>query len=59
KAEPTVLRKRTAGVTHSFLAKEIACYNVLAKYYASHTIDTTSKTPKESLGELLKCLRRP
>ncbi|MEM1563010.1 MAG: hypothetical protein QXV75_08525 [Candidatus Bathyarchaeia archaeon] len=54
-----MLRRRTAGVTHSFLAKEIACYNVLAKYYASRTIDTTSKTPKESLGELLKCLRRP
>ena len=59
KADLAVLRKRTASVTYSFLVKEVACYNVLAKYYASHTIDTTSKTPKESLGELLKCLRRP
>jgi len=57
KADTAVLHRRTAGVTLSFLVKEIACYNVLAKYYASHTIDTTSKAPKESLGELLKCLR--
>ncbi|MEM2696160.1 MAG: ATP-binding protein [Thermoproteota archaeon] len=59
KADPAVLRRRTAGVTLSFLVKEIACYNVLAKYYASHTIDTTSKAPKESLGELLECIRKP
>ena len=59
KADPITLRGRVVDIPSSFLANEIACYNVLAKYYASHTIDTTGKTPRESLGELLKCLRRP
>lgn len=59
RADPAVLRRRAAGITPSFLMKEIACYNVLAKYYASSIIDTTDKTPKEALEELLKCLREP
>jgi len=59
RADPAVLRRRIAGITPSFLMKEIACYNVLAKYYASSIIDTTDKTPKEALEELLKCLREP
>jgi len=59
KADPATLRRRVVGIPPSFLSKEIACYSVLAKYYASHIIDTTSRTPKESLGELLECLRRP
>ncbi|MEM1704016.1 MAG: hypothetical protein QXQ31_08175 [Zestosphaera sp.] len=59
KADLATLSRRVIDIPLSFLAKEIACYSVLAKYYASHTIDTTSRTPKESLGELLKCLRRP
>ncbi|MEM1510554.1 MAG: hypothetical protein QW096_11880 [Thermofilaceae archaeon] len=59
KADLATLSRRVVGMPPSFLAKEIACYSVLAKYYASHTIDTTSRTPMESLGELLKCLRRP
>ena len=57
KADFTTLRRRAAGVPLSFLVKEIACYNVLAKYYASLIIDTTDKTPKESLHELLKCMQ--
>jgi len=59
KADPAMLRRRVVDVPPSFLVKEIACYNVLAKYYAKCTIDTTSRTPMESLGELLECLRRP
>ncbi|MEM3806042.1 MAG: hypothetical protein QXV08_08305 [Desulfurococcus sp.] len=59
KADPATLHRRVVDIPPSFLAKEVACYGVLAKYYASHTIDTTSRTPMESLGELLKCLRRP
>ncbi|MEM2352417.1 MAG: thymidylate kinase [Thermoproteota archaeon] len=58
-ADPHVLRKRAPNTPYSFLLKELLCYNVLAKYYASHIIDTTSRTPKESFGELLKCLRKP
>lgn len=54
KADLRVLRERTTNVPISFLAKEIACYDVLAKYYAAYVIDTTSKAPKESLKELLK-----
>jgi len=59
KADPATLHRRVADIPPSFLAKEVACYSILAKYYASYTIDTTSRTPMESLGELLKCLRRP
>ncbi|MEM1510450.1 MAG: hypothetical protein QW096_11360 [Thermofilaceae archaeon] len=59
KADPAILRRRVVDVPPSFLVKEIACYNVLAKYYAKCTIDTTSRTPLESLGELVECLRRP
>ncbi|MEM0001021.1 MAG: hypothetical protein QXY82_06855 [Desulfurococcaceae archaeon] len=59
KADPVTLRKCIADIPSSFLVKEIACYNVLAKYYAKCTIDTTSRTPLESLGELVECLRRP
>jgi len=58
KADPATLLRRVVDIPPSFLAKEVACYSVLAKYYASYTIDTTSRTPMESLGELLKCLRR-
>jgi len=58
-ADLHVLRKRAPNTPYSFLLKELLCYNVLAKYYASHIIDTTSRTPKESFGELLKCLRKP
>ncbi|MEM4489099.1 MAG: hypothetical protein QXK88_09965 [Desulfurococcaceae archaeon] len=59
KADPAILRRRVVDISSSFLVKEIACYNVLAKYYAKCTIDTTSRTPLESLGELMECLRRP
>lgn len=59
KADPVTLRKRATNMPFLFLTKEVACYNVLSKYYAHHTIDTTNKTPKESLKELLTCLRKP
>ncbi|MEM3680057.1 MAG: hypothetical protein QW359_00175 [Metallosphaera sp.] len=56
KADPATLRRRVVDIPLSFLAKEIACYNVLAKYYANVIIDTTNRTPKESLRELLRCM---
>ncbi|MEM2288953.1 MAG: hypothetical protein QW503_07715, partial [Sulfolobales archaeon] len=56
KADPATLRRRVADIPPSFLAKEIACYNILAKYYANLIIDTTDRTPKESLRELLRCV---
>lgn len=56
-ANPIVLGKRASNIPRSFLMKELACYNILAKYYATYTIDTTSKTPKESLNELLEYLK--
>ncbi|MCX8205274.1 MAG: thymidylate kinase [Candidatus Nezhaarchaeota archaeon] len=55
-ADLAVLRRRALGVPRSFLMREAACYDVLAKYYASHVIDTTSKAPKEALEELVKFL---
>ncbi|MEM1582662.1 MAG: thymidylate kinase [Candidatus Bathyarchaeia archaeon] len=55
--DPTVLRKRAPNTPRPFLLKEEACYKILAKYYANHIIDTTDKTPKETLGELLRYLR--
>lgn len=56
-ADFATLHRRVSNVHRSFLLKETACYNVLAKYYAFYTIDTTNKTPRESLNELLKCLQ--
>ena len=56
-ADPAALRRRAPNTPYRFLLKEKACYDVLAKHYAGHLIDTTDRTPKEALGELLKRLR--
>lgn len=58
-ADPMVLLKRARGTPRGFLLREWVCYNVLARYYASFIIDTTSKGPGEALGELLRCLGLP
>ncbi|MEM3905675.1 MAG: hypothetical protein QXZ17_02220 [Nitrososphaerota archaeon] len=55
-ADLTMLHKRTPSTPYQFLLKEEACYNILAKYYASHIIDTSDKKPKEALYELLRAI---
>ncbi|MEM2687633.1 MAG: thymidylate kinase [Thermoproteota archaeon] len=57
RADLAALHRRAVSMPLAFLVKESACYDVLAKYYASHIIDTTDKKPREAFGELLKCRR--
>ena len=54
-AEPGVLAKR-ADVPREFIVRELAVYNVLAKYVSSCSIDTGAKSPWETLRDVLKCL---
>lgn len=52
-ADHAVLLKRAPNTPSIFLFKELVCYNILAKYYASNVIDTTDKKPREAFSELL------
>jgi len=47
-ADPNALRKRAPNTPYSFLLGESACYDVLTKYYASHTIDTILRAASRS-----------
>lgn len=47
-ADPNVLRKRAPNTPYSFLLGKSACYDVLTKYYASHTIDTILQAASRS-----------
>jgi len=54
-ADLDVLAKR-ADVRREFIAKELAVYNVLAKYISRCNIDTGSAEPLEVLKRVLGCL---
>jgi len=54
-ADPDVLAKR-ADVPREFVVKELAVYNVLAKYVSSCSIDTSTRSPWETLRDVLRCL---
>ncbi|MEM4889439.1 MAG: hypothetical protein QXJ64_08390 [Thermosphaera sp.] len=47
-ADPNVLRKRAPNTPYSFLLGELACYDVLTKYYANHTIDKILRAASRS-----------
>ena len=47
---------RRADVPRSFIAKELAVYNVLAKYFTRCRINTGIQGPREVLKGVLKCL---
>jgi len=54
-ADLGVLAKR-ADVPREFIVKELAVYNVLAKYVSLCSIDTGAKSPRETLRDVLRCL---
>ena len=54
-ADPDVLVRR-ADVPREFIVKELAVYNVLARYVSSCSIDTSAKSLQETLRDVLKCL---
>lgn len=56
-AGPAVLYKRSSNTPHHFLLRELSCYDVLAKNYADYVIDTSDKSPREVLDELLRYLQ--
>jgi len=47
-----------ADVPKEFLAKELAIYNVLAKYFAKCSIDTGRNVPVRVVAEVIRCLER-
>jgi len=47
-----------ADVTREFVAKELAVYNVLAKYFARCFIDTGRNGPVRVVAEVIRCLER-
>lgn len=55
-ADFLTLLKRTTDTPIQFLLRESACYRVIAKYYAKCVIDTTLRSPRESLMELMRCM---
>jgi len=54
-ADLDVLAKR-ADVPREFIVKELAVYNVLAKYVSLCSINTGAKSPWDTLRDVLKCL---
>jgi hypothetical protein len=47
-----------ADVPREFVAKELAVYKVLAKYFAKCSIDTGRNGPARVVAEVIKCLER-
>jgi energy-coupling factor transporter ATP-binding protein EcfA2 len=47
---------RRADVPRSFLARELAVYNTLAKYVSNCRVDTGSQRPREVLKGVLACM---
>jgi hypothetical protein len=47
-----------ADVPRNFIARELAVYNVLARYFAKCSIDTDRNKPARVAAEVIKCLER-
>jgi len=47
-----------ADVPREFVAKELAIYNVLAKYFAKCSIDTGRNGPVRVVAEVIRCVER-
>jgi hypothetical protein len=56
-ADLDTLAKRT-DAPRGFIAKELAVYSVLAKYFARCSIDTGRNKPARVVAEVLRCLER-
>jgi hypothetical protein len=49
---------RRADVPRGFVARELAIYNVLARYFARCSIDTGRNRPARVVAEVVRCLER-
>jgi hypothetical protein len=49
---------RRADVPREFIVRELAIYNVLARYFARCSIDTGGNGPIRVVAEVIKCLER-
>jgi hypothetical protein len=49
---------RRADVPKEFIVKELAIYNILARYFAKCSIDTGRSRPVRVVAEVIKCLER-
>ena len=49
---------RRADVSRGFVARELAVYSVLAKYFARCSIDTGRNKPVRVVAEVIRCLER-
>jgi hypothetical protein len=56
-ADKNALASR-ADVRREFLVRELAVYNVLARYFAKCSIDTGRNKPVGVLADVLKCLEK-
>jgi len=49
---------RRADVPRGFIARELAIYSVLARYFARCSIDTGRNKPVRVVAEVIRCLER-
>jgi thymidylate kinase len=47
---------RRADVSREFIVRELAVYNILAKYFARCSIDTSRNKPTKVVAEVIRCL---
>jgi len=49
---------RRADVPREFIVRELAIYNILARYFAKCSIDTGRSMPVRAVGEVIRCLEK-
>jgi hypothetical protein len=49
---------RRADVPREFIVKELAIYNILARYFAKCSIDTDRSRPVRVVAEVIRCLEK-
>jgi thymidylate kinase len=49
---------RRADVPREFIVRELAIYNILARYFAKCSIDTGRSMPVRVVGEVIRCLEK-
>ncbi|MEM4004835.1 MAG: hypothetical protein QXM43_04275, partial [Desulfurococcaceae archaeon] len=48
-----LMKRRSNEVNEVFMRKQYACYEIISKLIGTHKIDTTNKSPEESLSEII------
>ncbi|ADG90842.1 hypothetical protein Tagg_0568 [Thermosphaera aggregans DSM 11486] len=49
---------RRADVAREFIVRELAIYNILARYFAKCSIDTGRSEPVRVVAEVIRCLEK-